>query len=342
MLTDRLTSTSAMTPATARAQSRATPTAVADGVLAVLAGAPRDKIAAELGIAAAELTDATECYQQAGHTALETQAATRDWFQVHVEFPEWTAAENTMITEVGPRLQALRDAGVIGAWWFIRKAPCWRLRLNPGGEAALADLTGTAGTILDALAADGLISGWRQTVYEPETVAFGGRQAMNVAHDLFCADSTNILHYLGQQEPAFGRRELSVLLCTTLFRAAGQEWFECGDIWHRVAQLRPSSPDVPADRLAELTESLHGLLSRDARPTGTLFGVGGPLAFAAHWAAAFHNAGQALAEAAIGGTLTQGTRAILRYHVIFHWNRLGLSVTTQSLLARASAAAIFG
>ena len=186
-----------------------------------------------------------------------------------------------------------------------------------------------------------MISGWRRTVYEPETAAFGGRQAMNVAHDLFWTDSNNILRYLGQQEPAFGRRELSVLLCTALFRAAGQEWFECGDIWHRVAQLRPS-PDVPADRLAELAESLHGLLARDARPTGTLFGAGGPLAFAAPWAAAFHNAGQALAEAAIGGTLTQGTRAILRYHVIFHWNRLGLSATTQSLLARAAAAAIFG
>jgi thiopeptide-type bacteriocin biosynthesis protein len=340
MPADHLTSSSAMTPATAHRQSTATPTEVADGVLAVLAGAPRDKIAIELGIATAELTDAIETYQQAGHTALETLATNRDWFQVHVEFPEWTAAENTMITELGPRLQGLQDAGVIRAWWFIRKAPCWRLRLYRSHEAALADVTSTAGAVLDALAANGLISGWRQTVYEPETVAFGGRQAMDVAHDLFCADSNNILRYLGQQEPAFGRRELSVLLCTALFRAAGQEWFECGDIWHRVAQLRPSSPDVPAERLAELAETLHSLLARDARPTGTLFGAG-PLAFAAHWAAAFHNAGQTLAEAATDGTLTQGTRAILRYHVIFHWNRLGLSATTQSLLARAAAAAIF-
>ena len=47
---------------------------------------------------------------------------------------------------------------------------------------------------------------------------------MDIAHDLFCSDSRNILAYLRWPEPIVGRRELSVLLCSTLFRGAGQEF----------------------------------------------------------------------------------------------------------------------
>jgi hypothetical protein len=53
---------------------------------------------------------------------------------------------------------------------------------------------------------------------------------MDIAHDLFCSDISNILDYLRRPAPVIGRRELSVLLCSTLFRAGEQEWFECGDI----------------------------------------------------------------------------------------------------------------
>ena len=67
----------------------ATPEEMAEGVLAVLAGSPLDQVAADLGIQAADLTDAIQTYQQARHAALETQAADRNWYQVHIEFPKW-------------------------------------------------------------------------------------------------------------------------------------------------------------------------------------------------------------------------------------------------------------
>ncbi|MGH3913454.1 MAG: thiopeptide-type bacteriocin biosynthesis protein [Pseudonocardiaceae bacterium] len=314
----------------------AMPKEMAHGVLAVLAGSPLDQVATGLGMSAADLADAIETYQQAGHAALETQAASRDWYQVHVQFPDWAAAEKAAVISVGPRLQRLQDTGVIAAWWFIRKAPCWRLRLKPSHDAERAAMRISVHSLLDGLTTAGLISRWRQTHYEPETVAFGGRPGMDIAHDLFCADSTNILAYLPRPEPTLGRRDLSVLLCTTLFRAAGQEWFECGDIWHRVAQLRPIPADTSTDRLTELTQSLRTLLAYDAHPTGALFGTDGPLAFAASWAAAFHHAGQALAAAAHEGTLERGTRNVLAHHVIFHWNRIGLPATAQSILAQAA------
>ena len=319
----------------------ATPDEMAEGVLTVLAGSPLDQVAAGLSVQTADLADAIETYQQAGHAALETQAATRDWHQVHVQFPEWATAEKTTATSLGPQLQRLQDTGVIAAWWFIRKAPCWRLRMKPDYDVERTEMKTSANTILDGLTTAGLISRWRHTLYEPETVAFGGRSGMDIAHDLFCSDSSNILDYLRRPEPTMGRRELSVLLCSTLFRATGQEWFECGDIWHRVARLRPIPADTPTNRLTELAESLHKLLAYDAGPTGALFGTDGPLAFATSWAAAFHQTGQALAAAADEGALERGTRDILAHHVIFHWNRIGLPYKTQSILAQAAETVIF-
>jgi len=322
------------------AQRAATPDEMAEGVLAVLAGAPPDMVAARLRVPTADLAEAIEVYQQAGRAALDTQAATDDWYQVHVQFPDWAAAEHTAATGLDPPLGHLQDTGVIAGWWFIRKAPCWRLRLTPGHHVEHAKMRASVNPILDRLTTSGLISRWRQTRYEPETAAFGGRSGIAIAHDLFCADSNNILAYLRDPKPPIGRRELSVLLCATLFRAAGQEWFECADIWHRVTHLRPIPTDTPTDRLTELAESLRTLLACDTRPTGALFDTHGPLGFAAPWATAFHHAGHALATAANQGTLKRGTRDILTHHVIFHWNRTGLLTTTQSILAHAAKTAI--
>lgn len=325
-----------------RQQGAATPNEIADGVLTVLAGATLNQVADWLGMVTDDLADAIETYRQAGQAALETQAATRDWYQVHVQFPEWSSAEQTAVSSLGPRVQHLQDTHVLKAWWFIRKAPCWRLRMKPSPDVALDDLKISATAVLDELAASGVISGWRRTLYEPETAVFGGPIGIDIAHNLFSSDSSNIIAYLRRSEPTIGRRELSVLLCTALVRAAGQEWFECGDIWHRVTQLRPMPADTTTDQFTGLTEDLRKLLAHDTRPTGALFGADGPLAFAAPWAVAFHQAGQALAVAASQGALEQGTRNILRQHVIFHWNRMGLPANTQAILAHAAKAAIVG
>jgi thiopeptide-type bacteriocin biosynthesis protein len=285
----------------------------------------------------AALADAIETYQQAGRAALAAAAIRRDWCQVHIEFPDWASAEKTAAIHLGTALQRLMDTGAVSAWWFIRKAPCWRLRLRPRRPNDL-DAATAVGLVLDDLMSAGLLSDWRWTLYEPEAAAFGGRAAIEVAHRLFDVDSANILSYLRQPTPAIGRRELSVLLCTALFRGAGQEWFEFGDVWHRLGRLRPLPSNIPGGRLTELTENLRKLLTYDVR----LVDSADPLSFAVAWARAFHDAGRTLREAADEGTLERGTRDILSYHVIFHWNRLGLSTTTQSILAHAAEAAILG
>ena len=314
----------------------------AAGVLAVLSGTPLHHAAADIGMQPAELADAIEVYQTAGTAALDALTVACDWYQVRIQFPDWDIAEQIAATRLGPHLRQAQNTGVLTGWWFIRKAPCWRLRCRPGPTTTVADVRAAMSSILHGLTATDLIDGWWESIYEPEALAFGGPPGMRIAHDLFHGDSAAILDYLrhhhhaGPTTDAIGRRELSILLCTALFRAAGQEWHEHGDIWHRVTAMRPLPPDLPTHRIGDLTAHLYRLVAADTTPNGPLFGTGGPLASAAAWATAFTDAGQALGKAARNGTLQRGLRDTLAHHVIFHWNRLGLSARTQSVLARAT------
>lgn len=321
--------------------------ATADSVLAVLAGVPLDQAAARSHMQPADLADAVEVYRTAGYAALQMQAADRDWYQIRVQFTGWDAAEHIAADSLGPHLTRMHDQGVVAAWWFIRKAPCWRLRLQPGA-AAVDSIKAALGPVLDRLVTVGLLQRWWETIYEPESAAFGGPTGITVAHKLFHADSHNILGHVVRPAPnaagelRIGRRELSILLCSALLRAAGQDWYEQGDVWHRVTRLRPLPQAIPIGRVSQMTDSLRRLLTADIRPDGPLFGPHGPAAFAAPWAAAFGAAGAALAEAATTGTLERGVRDVLAHHVIFHWNRLGLSDTAQAILARAARGTIMG
>jgi thiopeptide-type bacteriocin biosynthesis protein len=64
---------------------------------------------------------------------------------------------------------------------------------------------------------------------------------MAAAHRLFHADSRHILAYLAQAGGGH-RRELGVILATALMRAAGQDWYEQGDIWRRPPRTQRAHP----------------------------------------------------------------------------------------------------
>lgn len=177
------------------ADARPSPDDVANGVLTVLTGSSVDDVAVKLWMAPIDLSDAVETYRHAGHAALAAEAANQRWFQVHVEFPDWRSAEQTAVAHLRPALRTFIDGGVIDAWWFIRKAPCWRLRLQPT-HGKLPKVVASVGSFLNDLARRGLISGWHRTVYEPEAPAFGGFLGMDIAHRLFSADTANVVSYL--------------------------------------------------------------------------------------------------------------------------------------------------
>ncbi|MFH8737610.1 thiopeptide-type bacteriocin biosynthesis protein [Streptomyces sp. NPDC017964] len=258
------------------------------------------------------------------------------WCQANLAFHDWDRAEATALTHLAPLLRAAEDTQAVAAWFFIRKHPCWRLRYLPGtaGEDRLEQG-------LDALIADGHITGWTEIVYEPEVHAFGGAESMASGHRFFHRDSRAMLEQL-QGDRARYRREVSLALCSLLLRAAGLDWYEQGDVWARVAahrKLQPAADQHDRDRRDRLRTAVHRLISVNAEE---LMQAGGPLADTADWARAYTGAGHELHYLTQAGKLQRGLRHVLAHHVIFAWNRIGLPYTTQAALADAAKTVIFG
>lgn len=313
---------------------------IEQAVIAVLAGAPLEETATAAGLERTDLAEAVKTYRLGGRRALTEQEAAASWRQINVRFPDWDASEHNAATHLAPLLHQAETEGLISTWWFMRKHPCWRLRLLSGPAADPSQ--NPIGTALDDLADHPAIHSWWPGVYEAETAAFGGEEGMTAAHQLFHDDSRAILRLLAGNDTGLGRRELSLLLCSTLMNSAGLEWYEQGDVWHRVAHERPLPPDVPARNLDAMADSLRTLMLADTTVTGALFNTNGPLAHAADWAGSFRLAGQTLGSRARSGRLHRGLRDVLSYHIIFHWNRLGLPARRQSILAWAARTAILG
>lgn len=265
------------------------------------------------------------------------------WHQVALRFTDYATAE-AVAPHLGAVMAQAEDDGLVGSWSFIRKAPCWRLRFQsaPIGPAT-NDSAAAVSCRLDALRAAGHVAGWTQMIYEPEIHAFGGAAAMDLAHQLFHHDSRRIIAYLATQPPGTPdrRRELSLLLCGALLRAAGQDWYEQGDIWARVAATRPTPPAATSTAHA-LGSRLRQLLVADTSRGSPLTTGNGPLADQADWLEAFTDAGRRLAALAHTGVLERGVRAVLAHHILFHWNRLGLPSPAQALLAHTAKSVIFG
>ncbi|ADP84912.1 thiopeptide-type bacteriocin biosynthesis protein [Pseudofrankia inefficax] len=313
------------------------PATTEHAILRVLSGDAILATATRSGLDPDDLAAATEIYRTAGRRAL---AAHRDtaWRQIYLRFSDWQHADQVAAAHLVRILDDAERHGQISTWWFMRKHPCWRLRLHPTRPGPPA----TIEAALDQLVADGHLDAWRPGVYEPETAAFGGGIAMDIAHALFAADSRGALDLAITDGPGVGRRELSLLLLSALLRGAGLEWYERGDLFDRVCTERALPREVPAEKIADLSETLATLLRADTRPDGPLFGPGGPVASQARWAEACATAGRALADANRSGLLHRGLRDVLSYHAIFHWNRLGLPTRTQALLAHAARQAILG
>lgn len=314
----------------------AEPSPIQNAVLAVLTGLSIADAAHQYRMDSVVLSDAVAVYDQAGRDALARHAATNDWWQAYLHFTDWANSDTTFTTHVLPVLRDAEAAGAIDGWWYTRKHPCWRLRIRVQPEIG-AKLT--VGDSFDRLVSEGHLQRWWPGIYESETAAFGGEASMTAAHALFVTDSREAQQLRQRGDLAVGPRELSVLLCTIMMRAAGLEWYEQGDVWHRVItdEHRSAVSDVPPDQLNARAQEIRPLLFADS---DVLLRPRGPLEPVAEWAAAFRTAGQELGHAVQDGTLDRGLRQVLSYHVIFHWNRLGLSMRGQSILAWAAKAAI--
>lgn len=265
------------------------------------------------------------------------------WLQSSLRWSDRTDAERMCAKHLGPQMQSAIDDGVLDCWFFIRKRPWWRLRYTPAPGVSLETARQRVSAFLTGLETESHISEYVHQVYEPETTAFGGTTAMDIAHRLFSRDTAAVADYLAltaQVPDSDRRRELSLLLCTALARAAGQEWYEQGDIWARLAALRGGTSTVIPIRPDQTAETVRRFLSADPETAATRLD-GDQAGVALKWIAAFRAAGAELRSIADQGQLERGLRAVLTHHVLFHWNRLGLALTDQQHLARAAQAAVF-
>lgn len=248
------------------------------------------------------------------------------WPQLLIEWTSWPTAEHTAAERLLPVLAAAAREGRLDQWFFVRKHPHWRLRYL-GDTSTHTQL----GRLMVELHSHGDVAWWAHGLYEPETLAFGGPDAMPTAHELFHHDSHHFLAYLARQNtPApsreLGRRELGVLLTSTLIRAANLDWYEQGDVWHRITTHRPTTRTHHSGD-DQRRKRVHRLMTVDAARGD------GPLEVLHDWLHAFTAAGRDLADQALHGRLERGLRAILAHHAMFMFNRLGLPTHEQNTLA---------
>lgn len=253
------------------------------------------------------------------------------WRQVDLWCHDWLAAEQMAVTQLRPLLTEAERAGSIINWWFVRKGKSWRLRFQPADHQ-----DGTATAFIDRMAATllarGAIHRHAEVIYEPETHAFGGATAMDVAHALFHADSYHVLHHLATANHEH-RSELGLLLGSRLMRAAGQDCYEQGDVWARLGAHRADQDSaVPSSRMVAAVQRLITAIG-DADDS--------PLRSTPAWPASFEHAGRALARLSRRGDLTRGLRAVLAHHLLFAFNRLGIPSEHQYLLAAAACQVVF-
>ncbi|POX43362.1 bacteriocin biosynthesis protein [Streptomyces sp. Ru73] len=307
-----------------------------DAVLAVLRGATIEDAARSAGTSPARLAESIERYRAAGRAALDVRSV--GWHQLNIQFTDYSTAERTFRSCLVP---ALRN-GSVGSWWFVRKYPCWRLRLCPSPQAPQEDAIAPITEALEGSVARGAVAAWRRFPYEPETVAFGGPAGMKIAHELFHTDSIGVLDYLhvagDSREVLLDAKATSLLAMTLLMRAAGLELGEQGDVWGQVEEHRPLAEGVPPDRVSSMAGVLRRLLLIDVQPLL----ADGALTPVRDWFQGLEQGGLALADAWNNGRLALGMRGVLARHVLFHWNRMGFTLRQQSIWSRAAREAILG
>ncbi|MFE2345592.1 methyltransferase, FxLD system [Kitasatospora cineracea] len=254
------------------------------------------------------------------------------WIQHELAFPDPATVERTTAHHLAPVLAFAQNSGDLAGWWYMRKAGL-RLRYRAATPAPV--VTG----LLENLAGTGLLRSWATVVYEPETTAFGGEEGMEVAHHLFHTDSRHLLTRAARPAPpTLGRAETATVLVSAMFRAAGLDRYEQGDVWAQFAALRDTPEPVEPERAARQAAAAGHLMRLDTR---ALTHHNAPLAGHATWVAAFEQAGQDLARLARAGRLSRGLRAVLAHHLLFHANRAGLPIGHQAALAARALDATF-
>ncbi|MCP2325235.1 thiopeptide-type bacteriocin biosynthesis protein [Hamadaea flava] len=254
---------------------------------------------------------------------------TPGWRQTTITFADPDTAEQTAVDHLAPILADAEARSLITAWFYVRKGE-WRLRYLPSTSNGPAE--DHVSSELQRLIRLGIVLGAVAGIYEPEVYAFGGPDAMDIAHQLWHHDSRHLL--AGSMAH---QREQSIMLVAAMMRAAGLDWYEQGDVWARVAEHR--DPPDPG-HVASLQHATQRLLTVDIV---SLTVPGATMATCSALVEAYIAAGDSLRRLNQAGRLQhRGLRDILTHHVIFAWNRRSIPGLHQAAIAAAAKILIFG
>jgi thiopeptide-type bacteriocin biosynthesis protein len=264
------------------------------------------------------------------HAGLEVLEAPRDrWRQFNLRprsgaLPELQAG-------LGRLGDQLLRTGAASNFWFLYKPPGIRLRVETDDPAAAARVT----RAVRRWSRDGILEAFQGAVYEPETYLFGGPESMAHVHAQFTADSLAWLALGGTlRQPRLPPSwAVSLVMLRPLFAAFGVVDWEDVDVWDRVVartgRRLPASVDGP-----ELGEIVRDITDAWSNADGLRRGF--PLrvrrVIKRHELASEQVGASWRAR---GGPESIGARALLALLVIFHWNRAGIPMSRQSILAEA-------
>lgn len=268
-----------------------------------------------------EAAEALLLYRQAA--AQRTLTAT--WRQ-------WRLASPTPVrlaAALQPGLRALRRDGLILSAWHLFKAdggPHVRLRVEaaPGADSAM---DARMGELFCTFTPDLLVQA-QSTRYDPETSLFGGPAGLTLTHRWFHLDAQ--LSAAATRLSASHQDQASLLWLTLTLRGAGLDDFERWDVWRKVSALRAVDPAtyLPlVQRFEPVAQRVSAASTDDLRRT--LHALIPDVGDVVH----DPSCAEAFAQAARAGHLDRSARDVLATWIIFHFNRMGMTLPRQAFLA---------
>jgi thiopeptide-type bacteriocin biosynthesis protein len=284
-----------------------------------------------------------DLFIRAGLTAVESRELDTAWVHIGVQPAASHEARVDLHSALGIFARRLLSDGTISNFFFMNKQPGLRLRFE-ARAASTATLSGRIDREVANWSSRGLIKSTAYGIYEPESHLFGGPKSMSFVHSLFTHDSLMWLDFHGARSTRANEPSLAWLLSLAaihaLFDGLGVEGWEDVGVWARVRdatgrRLAPESQALPGYQ--ETADGIRGLWSRrnslvdfiePAQKPYAAASLNSILAVARAWQSNYFGSPEAYI----------GPRTAAAFWVVFHWNRGGISVAQQALMAEALAA----
>ena len=272
-----------------------------------------------------------------GLPAVRALSSGSTWLQLGVAVPPGRGV--AFYQELSRAAVALLDGAE--NFFFMHKPPGFRIRFEVTA-ARRATVLNALTDWADGCRAAGMVASVTPARYEPEAHLFGGPVSMRSVHRLFTADSLAWLGYhalTGGAAPPGPDWAFSLAVLRGLFDALGVVGWEDRDVWHRVrtATGRRLPPGhLAVEGFGAAATSLRRLWTDPARLRAQLSPQ------------AVDHLTRCTAAMAEEGPRWQrdyfatpdayvGPREAAAFFAVYHWNRGGLSMARQCMLAEALA-----